>query len=159
MRRSKIWRPSAGIWPLALLAIILWTASGGRFGGCAQGQLRALGACGIGGGKGARRPDQIGLFVACRRVPVRRPVVQQQLAGLLRGGVQKEVLSKNHSGVRLNTCAIGCAEAFQQNCWSQCDVYTCERGCLNSFPKIWGWDWNKRRRSRCYDRCKSKRTF
>lgn len=69
------------------------------------------------------------------------------------------VCRKNHSGVRLNACAIGCAETFQDNCWSQCDVYTCERGCLNAFPKIPFWDWNKNRRGNCYNRCKSKCTF
>lgn len=63
------------------------------------------------------------------------------------------VCRKNKSGIDLKRCVYGCAETLQPNCWSQCDVYTCRRGCKNAF-------WHRRRkRNRCYDRCESKCTL
>lgn len=63
------------------------------------------------------------------------------------------VCRKNRRGIHLKRCVIGCAETLLPNCWSQCDLYTCKRGCKNGF-------WHRRRaRRRCYRRCDSKCTL
>lgn len=85
------------------------------------------------------------------------------LSTALNGGNTQDFCSmvcrKNESGVALKTCLHGCAETFAPNCWSQCRVWTCERGCLNAFPNCWPFKCNVDRRNHCYDRCKSKCSY
>lgn len=81
----------------------------------------------------------------------------EYLAMVLSGASSRDfcglVCRKNKSGVALKTCIYGCAETLEPNCWSQCDLYTCKRGCKNAF-----WHRRKKRHS-CYARCESKCSY